>query len=272
MNNDSIIASSNKQDWPRVSINGVPLDPQAIAQEMQYHPADTREEAVFLAAQSLVIRELLEQRAAYLEVEVYNQADETDEEALIRGLLELEVRVPVVDEQALEQFYQSNRERFSSAPLVAARHILLAVAPDDVTGRSRGREQALALISQLKENPGGFAELAAQYSDCPSKQQGGALGQLSSGQTVAEFERQLLRLEEGLASQPLESRYGFHIVMVDQRIDGRQLPFELVRESIEAELAERVWQKAVVQYIETLIGEAGIEGIALRGAASPLLQ
>jgi peptidyl-prolyl cis-trans isomerase C len=114
--------------------------------------------------------------------------------------------------------------------------------------------------------------LATQYSDCPSKQQGGALGQLSSGQTVAEFERQLLRLDEGLAGQPLESRYGFHIVLVDQRIDGKQLPFELVRDSIQAELAERVWQKAVVQYIETLIAEAGIEGIVMRGAGSPLLQ
>jgi peptidyl-prolyl cis-trans isomerase C len=258
MNTDSIIASSNHQDWPRVSINGAPLDPQTIALEMQYHPAETREEAVFLAAQALVIRELLEQRAAYLGVEVIPQADETEEEAFIRGLL--------------EQFYQSNLERFSSAPLVAARHILLAVAPDDVAGRSRVREQAVALLCQLRESPGRFAELAAQYSDCPSREQGGALGQLSSGQTVAEFERQLLRLDEGLASQPLESRYGFHIVLVDQRIEGKQLPFELVSDSIRAELGERVWQKAVVQYIETLIGEAEIEGIVMRGAASPLLQ
>lgn len=272
MNADSIIASSTRQEWPRVSINGVPLDPQDIALEMQYHPADTREEAVFLAAQALVIRELLEQRAAYLGVEVLKQADETDEEALIRGLLEREVQVPAIDEQALEQFYQSNLERFSSAPLVAARHILLAVAPDDVAGRSRTREQAVALIGQLQDNTGRFAALAAEYSDCPSKQQGGALGQLSSGQTVAEFERQLLRLDEGLANQPLESRYGFHIVLVDQRIDGKQLPFEMVRDSIEGELSERVWQKAVVQYIEMLIGEAGIEGIVMRGAASPLLQ
>lgn len=272
MSNDSIIASSNYQEWPRVSINGVPLDPQAIALEMQYHPADTREEAVFLAAQALVIRELLEQRAAHLGVEVFQQADETEEEALIRGLLELEVQVPEVDEPALEQFYQSNRERFSSAPLVAARHILLAVPPDDDAERSRTREQAVALLNDLREKPGRFAEFAAQYSGCPSKEQGGALGQISSGQTVAEFERQLLRLEEGLASQPLESRYGFHLVLVDQRIEGKQLPFDLVRDSIQAELAERVWQKAVVQYIETLIGEAGIEGIVMRGAASPLLQ
>ena len=255
-----------------MSINGAPLDPQTIALEMQYHPAETREEAVFLAAQALVIRELLEQRAAYLGVEVIPQADETEEEAFIRGLLELEVAVPTVDESALEQFYQSNLERFSSAPLVAARHILLAVAPDDVAGRSRVREQAVALLCQLRESPGRFTELAAQYSDCPSREQGGALGQLSSGQTVAEFERQLLRLDEGLASQPLESRYGFHIVLVDQRIEGKQLPFELVSDSIRAELGERVWQKAVVQYIETLIGEAEIEGIVMRGAASPLLQ
>lgn len=272
MNTAAIIATSERQEWPRVSVNGVALDPEAIAREMQYHPAESREEAIFLAAQALVIRELLEQRAAELGVEVFPQTDETEEEALIRGLLELDVQLPEVDEASLRTYFQANRERYSSAPLVAARHILLAVAPDDVAGRSRYRDQAVALIAELQAQPDHFGRLVTTHSACPSKAQGGALGQISRGQTVPEFERQLLRLPEGLASQPIESRYGFHIVFVDQRIEGRKLPFELVRDSIRAELDARVWNKAVVQYLETLIGEAGIEGIVMRGAASPLVQ
>lgn len=272
MNSAAIIATSEKPEWPRVRVNGVAIDRRDIAQEMQYHPADSRDDAVYLAAQALVIRELLEQRAAELNIEVQPQPDESDEEALIRGLIEREVKLPEADEATLQQVYQANTARFVTAPLVAARHILLAAAPDDSVERSRLRERALEIISELKNWPDRFAELARRHSGCPSKEQGGELGQLSVGQTVPEFERQLLRLPEGLATQPIESRYGMHVVFIDQRIEGRQLPFELVRETIRGDLAERVWNKAVVQYLETLIGEADIDGIVLRGATSALLQ
>lgn len=272
MNNAAIIATSEKPEWPRVRVNGVALDPRDIANEMQYHPADSRDDAVFLAAQALVIRELLEQRAAELNIEVQPRPDESDEEALIRGLIEHEVQLPEANEATLRQVYDANPARFMTAPLVAARHILLAAAPDDAIERSRLREHALQIIVQLRNWPDRFAELARRHSACSSKEQGGELGQISAGQTVPEFERQLMRLPEGLAGQPIESRYGMHVVFIDQRIEGRQLPFDLVRESIRADLIERVWNKAVVQYLETLIGNAEIDGIVLRGATSPLMQ
>ena len=75
-----------------------------------------------------------------------------------------------------------------------------------------------------------------------------------------------------LASQPLESRYGFHVVWVDQRIEGQLLPYEAVEGSIRAELNQRVWQVAVAQYLKGLVGEADIQGIILDGAESPLVQ
>lgn len=272
MNSAAIIATSEKPEWPRVRINGVDLDPRDIAHEMQYHPADSRDDAVYLAAQALVIRELLEQRAAELNIEARPGSDESDGEALIRTLIETEVKLPAADDASLRQVYEANPERFTSAPLVALRHILFAAAPDDVVARSHLREQALAVIDELRRWPDRFAELARRHSACPSKEQGGELGQISAGQTVPEFERQLMRLPEGLAGQPLESRYGFHVVHVDMRIEGRRLPFEMVREAIAADLSDRVWNKAVVQYLETLIGEADIDGIVLRGATSPLMQ
>ncbi|EMR44821.1 peptidyl-prolyl cis-trans isomerase, PpiC-type [Pseudomonas putida LS46] len=89
---------------------------------------------------------------------------------------------------------------------------------------------------------------------------------------MPEFERQLLRLPLGLAQQPLESRYGVHLVWVDQRIEGRALPFEVVHEAIRAELDQRVWQVAMGQYLANLIGQADIRGIALDGSDAPLMQ
>ena len=76
----------------------------------------------------------------------------------------------------------------------------------------------------------------------------------------------------GLVGQPLESRYGFHVVYVDQRIEGVQLPYDAVAQDIRRELYQRVWQKAVAQYLQTLVGAADIQGINLAGADSPLVQ
>ena len=266
------LIASSEQDWPRIRVNGVLIEPQTLAQELQYHPAAEQSEAMFLAAQALVVRELLQQRSRALGIAVTPLVGESAEEANLRGLIEREVQVPDADEAACEHFYQRNLSRFVSAPLLAARHILLDCAPDDIEARIGKGEQAKALIAQLQENPQRFSELARSCSACPSKEQGGALGQLSKGQTVPEFEKQLFRQPQGLVTQPLESRYGFHVVYVDQRIEGVQLPYATVAQDIRRELYQRVWQKAVAQYIQTLVGAADIQGIQLEGADSPLVQ
>lgn len=266
------LIASSEQEWPIVSVNGVQIAPEAMAQELQYHPAESREEAVFLAARALVIRELLQQRIRELGVLLEVGAGENEEEAATRLLLEREVKVPDCDEATCVRYFDSNRGRFHSAPLLAVRHILLECAPDDAEARHVAHSQAEVLLLSLQESPASFADLALKYSACPSKAQGGSLGQVSKGQTVPELERQLFTLAPGLASKPLESRYGWHVICVDQRIEGQPLPYEAVATAIRTQLQQGVWQKALVQYLQTLIGAADVRGIALQGADSPLVQ
>lgn len=265
-----LIATSN-QDLPIVRVNGVEISSTAIAQEMQYHPADSQREVVFLAAQALVLQELLKQRAAEINLTVTVKDSESLEEATIRCLLDHEISTPSIGDSELETFYNHNPRSFTTPPLVSAKHILIAADPEDDLERSTQQEVAQNIIEQLKAGAD-FATMAMTHSACPSKQQQGALGQLSKGQTVPEFERQLLRLPLGLATQPIESRYGFHIVVVEQRVEGELLPLHMVKERIAAQLSQRVWQKSVTQYLQMLAGEATIEGITLQGAPSPLLQ
>lgn len=265
-----LIATSN-QDLPIVRVNGVEISSTAIAQEMQYHPADSQREVVFLAAQALVLQELLKQRATEISLEVTAKDAETLEEATTRCLLDQEINTPKIGDTELETFYTRNPRSFTTPPLVSAKHILIAADPEDDLERSTQREVALNIIEQLQAGAD-FSAMAMTHSSCPSKQQQGSLGQLSKGQTVPEFERQLLRLPLGLAEQPIESRYGYHIVLVEQRVEGELVPFHMVKERIAAQLSQRVWQKSVTQYLQMLVGEATIEGITLQGAASPLLQ
>lgn len=262
---------------PPVSVNGVPIALKAIAAEVQNFPARNPLESWRVTARALVVRELLLQEAHRLAIAFEQKADEdgrleTAEDALIRALIEREVRVPEADEETLRRFYDKNRGRFVTAPLWEADHILFAARRDDEAGFAAARDKASAAAAALAREPGRFAALARDGSDCPSAALGGSLGQIGPGDTTADFERALERLAPGDISGPVETRYGVHLIRLNRRIDGELLPFDMVSERIRAYLEEHVRRQAAAQYVALLIGRADIRGIALDGADTPLVQ
>jgi peptidyl-prolyl cis-trans isomerase C len=252
-----------------ITVNGKVISEREVARETQYHPADNFEAARRQAAEALVIRELLLQRARRLIADDANDQEET----LIATLISREVRTPDADEETCRRFYRANPGRFRSPDLVQARHILFVAKPDEPEALAAARAKAQDVIDLLRQRPDRFAELAEELSACPSSKQGGSLGQLTRGSTVPEIETFLFELEPGqLCPVPVRSRYGFHVLQVQQRVDGKPLPFQSVQEKIASYLEERVWRQAVRQYIQVLIGAADITGIELEGASSPLVQ
>jgi peptidyl-prolyl cis-trans isomerase C len=261
-----------------ISVNGVVISRAAIARETQNHPAAKPIEAWLAAARALVVRELLLQEARRLGIVPAPIADadgrrEADEEALVRMIIEREVATPRADESACRRYYDMNRQRFRTPDLYEARHVLLAATPSDRPARQVARERAEAIIAALRQEPSAFGDMAQSESACPSGKAGGNLGQIGPGQTVPEFEQALASMTAGeVAPKPVESRYGFHVVALDRRIEGRELPFEMVRSRIAAWLDEKVRRVAIRQYISILAGRAEITGISFDGNASPLVQ
>jgi len=269
--------SRERVAMPPVTVNGVAISRKAIAAEVQNFPARNPGEGWHAATRALVIRELLLQEARRLDIAVEQMVDqggrrETVEDALVRGLIEREVRVPEAVEDALRRFYGNNLHRFVTPPLYEADHILIAARRDDHAAFAAAREKASSLRSILAVAPERFAELARDCSDCPSAALGGSLGQIGPGDTTAEFEAALGNLAPGEISPLVETRYGVHLVRLTRRIDGRQLPFEAVRDRIAAYLSEHVNRQATTQYVSLLVGRADIKGIALDGSSSPLVQ
>src|SRR5690554_1258886 len=260
-------AGKPRNQFPPVYVGDTLIHEDDIAREMQHHPAEELAEAWHEAAKSLVIRELLLQQAGRLELD-----DIENEEDRIARVLELELNVPDPSEQDCERFYAANPGRFCSPTLMAVSHILLAAAPDDVAERLRQEEVGRQIVSSLLDGCAQFAAMAKEYSACESRHQGGSLGQISKGQTVEEFERPVLNLQEGLHPELIESRYGWHIVRIDQRIDGEQLPYEHVKPQIRQYLSESVTRRAVRQYLQVLAAETGVEGVDLELPDSPLMQ
>ena len=140
-----------------------------------------------------------------------------DEEATFSALIEAEVDAPESTAEECKRYFDNNPQRFRSEAIIEARHILLAVPANDIDARVVVKKTAIALIGELLETAELFDDMVKEYSACPSKKNGGSLGQLSKGSTAKEFERQVFKLQQGLCHSPIETRYGFHIVIVDRK-------------------------------------------------------
>jgi len=255
-----------------VSVNGIEIPRDIIAREVQHHPAPKAIEAWQSAARALAIRELLLQQARYLKIvpaplNEESGPQETDEEALIQGLIEREVATPDPDDAACRRYYEQNKRRFRSPPIYAATHLLFSVRQDDPEGYAKTQALAQSVLAELKQNPERFEELAREHSACPSAAQGGALGQISVGQTTPEFEKALEALAPGAMTEtPVETPYGLHIIRLDDKVEGKELPFDLVADHIAGYLRDNVTHRATAQYIARLVSSAEIAGIDLAGA------
>lgn len=245
---------------PPVTVGGREILESDIAAEMQYHPADSAGSAQLKAARALVVRELLHQRAQ--QTGLTPEADGADGDA-IAELLEQELAVPEPSEDDCERFYAMHPERFSQPERLSVRHILLSAAPDDAVSRDAQYHQGTKLLDELREHPERMTELAQRYSACPSKDAGGELGWLLPGQTVAELDRALKHLPEGLHERPLASRYGWHLVMVDAREESRQLPYATVADQVRRSLHEQATRRGLRHYLLVLEAEIGVEGVTL---------
>lgn len=254
-----------------VSVNGVSIARDEIVREMQHHPAGKPIAAWQQAARALVIRELLMQEARRLDIAsqplTQDGRRETDEEAIMRGLIDREVMVPQADDETCRRYYERHASQFRSPDIYEAAHILFAAVPTDKDAFAAARAEAEGVLAAVVERPESFASMAQAYSACSSAAQGGNLGQITTGQTTPEFEQALVALSPGqLCAEPVATRYGFHIILLDRKHEGRLLPYDVVAGRIADYLNESVRRRADAQYIARLVSKAQIEGIELAGA------
>lgn len=255
-----------------ITVNGVEIERAAIAGEAQHHPSRSPGEAMRRAAEALVMRELLLQEArrrGLLAVPVVDDRGrrETEDDALIRVLIENAIDPPEPTQGEIARYYNANQARFRSPDLYEARHILIAASRDDRAAFAAARMKAETLAADLVEVPGNFAGMAQAFSACPSAREGGFLGQVSVGDVTPEFAEALTELAEGeMTRKPVETRYGCHLIRLERRSAGKTLPLAAVTERIADYLIECAERTAIAQFIARLVSAAEIRGLSLGGA------
>lgn len=258
-----------------VRVNGVEITPEAIAQEIQHHPAPDAETAWAGAARALAMRELLLQEARRLEIEAEPESDEAGrfesmEDALVRALLDEEVEPEMPGEEECRRYYEARRDRFRTPDLIEASHVLIEPDGKDEAAWAAAEAQVRAIIAHVGDDSRAFAEAARELSQCPSAHQDGSLGQVRRGELVAAVESAIETLSDGeTCREPVRSRFGWHAIRLQRRIVGRLLPFEAVSGKIGEMLGARSWTVAATRYVAALAAAATVEGVAIEPSSDP---
>lgn len=138
-----------------------------------------------------------------------------------------------VSEQALKDFYEQVKERFTSQERRHGRHILITVG--DGVDEAAALKKAEELTAKAKGGAD-FAQLAKENSKDPgSAAQGGDLGWAQRGMFVGPFEDALFAMSAGEIRGPVKSDFGYHVLQLEEVEPGHVKTFEEARAEVEAD-------------------------------------
>jgi peptidyl-prolyl cis-trans isomerase D len=146
-----------------------------------------------------------------------------------------------VDPAELQRYYLAHQDEYRVPERVRVRHILISTPPASPDGKvdqkavDEARVKAEGVLKQIKAG-GDFAELAKKNSQDSSAADGGELGWIVKGQTVAEFEKIAFAQNKGQISDLVKTIWGFHIIQTEEKQDARVKPLAEVQSSFEPAL------------------------------------
>ncbi len=194
----------------------------------------------------LIKKELLYQEAIKRgldkDAEYRRKLEEFRKLTLISTLLEKEIEEKAkVTDQDIKDYYEKHKAELSSVSQIKASHILV---------KTEG--EAEKILERLKKGED-FATLAKKYSIDPgSAKNGGDLGYFSPGQMVPEFESAAAKLKPGEISEPIKTKFGYHIIKVTDKKTGKPVEFEKIKGVLSQRLAAEKQKDFFDSYIEDL--------------------
>ena len=134
-----------------------------------------------------------------------------------------------VSDKDVEDYYNQNKEQFVTGETVNASHILVD-----------SEEKANEILAKINAGEISFEDAARENSSCPSKQNGGNLGDFGRGQMVPEFDTAVFEMAEGeITSAPVKTQFGYHLIKLNSKKESEEMPLA----SISAEIKDALLQE-----------------------------
>ena len=146
--------------------------------------------------------------------------------------------------------YQENLNAYTGTEVREASHILIRVADD------ADSDAALGKIDEIRQrivNGESFADLARELSEDPgSAADGGNLGEIERGVMVPTFESALFALQPDELSDPVKTAFGWHLIKLHAISGGDVQSFESVRAEIEDEIRTEMAEAQIFDLVESI--------------------
>ena len=144
----------------------------------------------------------------------------------IKTLIDNQIAKDVsVSDKQIRTYYDEHPDLFRRPEQVKASHILIKV-PENASEEEKAAALFLDPIAETTDRKwgGSFANLAMEYSDCPSKTKGGDLGffySQANGQN--RFSDAAFALQPGQVSDVVTTQFGYHLIRVTERQEARTM-------------------------------------------------
>lgn len=125
-----------------------------------------------------------------------------------------------VSEDEVKEFFDEHKEELKQPESARASHILV-----------EDEEKANEIYEKIK-NGEDFAELAKEFSTCPSKEKGGDLGTFTKGQMVKEFEDAVFENKVGHITEPVKTQFGYHIIKIEEKNEPKEANYEGIKDKL----------------------------------------
>ena len=166
---------------------------------------------------------------------------------------------PDIPEEKIRDFYEGNPESYYRKESIKVSHILIKL--DENPGPEE-KEKAFKKAEEIRKEilaGADFAEMAKKHSECNSASGGGSLRYINRGYMPAEFEKVAFTLEKDTVSEVVETKYGYHIILVSDKIAEGITPYDEVRDFIKKFLQEDESKKVLEAHLVKLREKAKIE-------------
>lgn len=158
-----------------------------------------------------------------------------------------------LSDDALRILYEREKETWRVPEKVHLAEILISNGDDPAGAARRAREASDLIKSGAK-----FEAVVAQYSDGGTKSRGGDLGVVAKGDLAAEIDRAVFSLPVGSVSEPIGTRFGWHLVKVIDKIPVSYKPFVDVKADLLKREQDTQFQKKLAEYLDKLKSDAVI--------------
>jgi peptidyl-prolyl cis-trans isomerase C len=212
----------------------------------------------------IIKRELVYQDAKKMKLdkdpEYLEKVKEFEKMTLISLILKKEVEDKAkVDDAEVKEFFDKNADKFTIGTKIRASHILVET-----------EDQAKKIRERIRKGES-FEKLAETFSkDKGSASKGGDIGYFGSGQMVPEFERAVMGLKTNEISEPVKTRFGYHIIKLADVAKGETASFEQSKEPIRKQLLAEKQKGLIDSYIGNLMKKTDIKKNEDALASTPL--